>query len=603
VPTKRRTNPNDIRINTPTDPRPDLNDARDGLRLVHLAVAVAVVAVARHYYPTQTAAILIAAGLVLIAPGVDWIVDPRTKELGQSIGVLATLTGIAVVWPWDGYGYLIPVPLLAGWCTVTIGFRHSLASAGRLFRPFEHFHQAWVGRRKGAQVRRALAVHDPKQTRRRLFRRRQKNSDLSAKDTRIIDAGHDDYIRSVGLPPGTTWVDQGRNESGRWRQVRIPDRPVGWNWRDTQQAHARVARIGPDEVTVDQSRTDASLWTIQEHTRTPFARIPTAPEPDDGSLVLAYNEACEPVLLDITGDDAQHVLIAGGTRSGKTRFLQWLILQWQAKDARLWLVDPKGGAALGRFRHQAERWATTNGTSLLAELVTIMHDRYRQMYERDIDLWDQEWIVLVIDELAHVTAGDKEASEHMLTLLQMAAQARIAVLAATQSPRADVVGGGAAKAQFPVRFAFRLENGEENAIALWKGAKGDGWDATQIDRTSKGRCIATGIPEVGTIELQTWLPTLPARPVRSIRSSEEPSDPIPSDREGPAKCVSSDVGSDRMQPTDRAVLDALDPPAFQTALAARLGLSTSTVDSALGRLLRAGLVTKTSAGYIRTPAA
>jgi S-DNA-T family DNA segregation ATPase FtsK/SpoIIIE len=180
-----------------------------------------------------------------------------------------------------------------------------------------------------------------------------------------------------------------------------------------------------------------------------------------------------------------HLLIAGATGSGKSVFLNDLLIsllyQNSPADLRLILVDPKRVefTNYNDIPHLlspviVDPHKTINS---LKWLVSEMERRYRVMAEvkvREIVGFNRQatedtkmpYIILVIDELADLMAvSAREVEAYICRLAQMSRAVGIHLVLATQRPSVDVITG-LIKANFPSRIAFAVTSGTDSRTIL-----------------------------------------------------------------------------------------------------------------------------------------
>jgi DNA segregation ATPase FtsK/SpoIIIE-like protein len=194
----------------------------------------------------------------------------------------------------------------------------------------------------------------------------------------------------------------------------------------------------------------------------------------------------ELVTLDLAG--APHLLVAGSTGSGKTVFLQGLVLslleRLPAPACEVVVVDPKAVdfasfEGLGLARPVVTDAAAA--VSLLQHLADVeMPARTRRL--RELRITDRKEVpesapsmpalVVVIDEFADLVASvknDREAKaalfDSVQRLLQRARNVGIHLVLATQRPSVDALPG-MLKVNLPVRIAFKLPDGVNSKIVL-----------------------------------------------------------------------------------------------------------------------------------------
>jgi S-DNA-T family DNA segregation ATPase FtsK/SpoIIIE len=194
-----------------------------------------------------------------------------------------------------------------------------------------------------------------------------------------------------------------------------------------------------------------------------------------------------------------HLLIAGSTGTGKSVFLNSLILSMLYKatpdELKIVLVDPKR-LELGLYEDiphllapvvidpkvasNVLRNATREMESrlkLLAERGVRNIDQYNRTFQKgqSLSLFDDAenanhkplpYIVIVIDELADLMMVDTNNVEESITrLAQMARAVGIHLILATQRPSVDVITG-LIKANFPARISFRVASKVDSRTIL-----------------------------------------------------------------------------------------------------------------------------------------
>jgi S-DNA-T family DNA segregation ATPase FtsK/SpoIIIE len=194
-----------------------------------------------------------------------------------------------------------------------------------------------------------------------------------------------------------------------------------------------------------------------------------------------------------------HLLIAGSTGTGKSVFLNSLILSMLYKatpdELKVVLVDPKR-LELGLYEgiphllapvvtdpkiaSNVLRNATREMESrlkLLAERGVRNIDQYNRTFQKgqSLSLFDDlensahkplPYIVIVIDELADLMMVDTSNVEESITrLAQMARAVGIHLILATQRPSVDVITG-LIKANFPARISFRVASKVDSRTIL-----------------------------------------------------------------------------------------------------------------------------------------
>ncbi len=203
----------------------------------------------------------------------------------------------------------------------------------------------------------------------------------------------------------------------------------------------------------------------------------------------AFQNSTSPLMLalgrDITGSpsytditEGPHLLVAGATGTGKTIFLNSLILsllyKYTPDQIRLIMVDPKRV----EFQHYNDIphllcpviYDATKTINALQWLTREMERRFEVFSEvptRNLHTYNQNksviasglqmpYIVFVVDELADLMAAKgREIEAGIVRLAQMARATGIHLVLATQRPSVEVITG-LIKANVPTRITFQV---------------------------------------------------------------------------------------------------------------------------------------------------
>ncbi len=205
-------------------------------------------------------------------------------------------------------------------------------------------------------------------------------------------------------------------------------------------------------------------------------------------LTVALGEDVGGRPLVITLDELPHLLIAGSTGSGKSVYINSLIVSLLYKsgprDVRFIMVDPK----------RVELTLYNGLPHLLAPVITDpkkaskglkwaiaemerRYDMFSGVGVRDIRGYNQyvlneqegeplPYIVIIIDELADLMmTSPKEVEASICRIAQMARATGIHLVVATQRPSVNVVTG-LIKANIPARIAFTLPSQTDSRTIL-----------------------------------------------------------------------------------------------------------------------------------------
>ena len=214
-----------------------------------------------------------------------------------------------------------------------------------------------------------------------------------------------------------------------------------------------------------------------------------------GALTFALGRYSEGSIAIANLEEMPHLLVAGATGSGKSVFLQSLILSIIYKntpdEVKFLFIDPKRLELTSyegipylfdpRVKPQDVRVITDakEAAKSLVALVRVMEKRYR-MFEKarvkniqSYNKWavannqkPEFYIVVVIDELADLMLQAKNVVEEAIQrLTQMARAVGIHVVVATQRPSVDVITG-VIKANLPARVALQVSSKVDSRVII-----------------------------------------------------------------------------------------------------------------------------------------
>ncbi|MDP3882594.1 MAG: DNA translocase FtsK 4TM domain-containing protein, partial [Candidatus Staskawiczbacteria bacterium] len=195
-------------------------------------------------------------------------------------------------------------------------------------------------------------------------------------------------------------------------------------------------------------------------------------------VALGRNVSGAPVYADIT--EGPHLLVAGATGTGKTIFLNTLILSLLYKctpdNLRMIMVDPKRV----EFQHYNDiphllcpviydAAKTINALQWLTREMERRFEVFSEIPTRNLATYNQNktvitsglqmpYIVFVVDELADLMAAKgRELEAGIVRLAQMARATGIHLVLATQRPSVEVITG-LIKANVPTRITFQVSS-------------------------------------------------------------------------------------------------------------------------------------------------
>jgi len=201
-------------------------------------------------------------------------------------------------------------------------------------------------------------------------------------------------------------------------------------------------------------------------------------------VALGRDVAGVPVVVNL--EKMPHLLVAGSTGSGKTIFLNALIINLlfakTPSELKFILIDPKR-VEFTYYNNLPHLLAPVVADpdkiiSTLKWTVAEMERRYKifqEVRKRDIDVYNQgqeekmPYIVVIIDELADLMAlAASEVEAQIVRIAQMARATGIHLVLATQRPSVDVITG-LIKANVSARIAFAVASQVDSRTILDTG--------------------------------------------------------------------------------------------------------------------------------------
>lgn len=194
-------------------------------------------------------------------------------------------------------------------------------------------------------------------------------------------------------------------------------------------------------------------------------------------MVIGMDSKGQRIYCDL--EDMPHMLVAGTTGSGKSVFLNSLIISlyinhWN--DTEIVAIDPKGVEfkQFSPLKNFSYIDSTEVAIAMFRKLCEIMDKRYIKLAKancRSIDEYNKKnmpmsRIVIVVDEFADMLiTGGKEAEKYIVRLAQKARAAGMHLILATQRPSADVVTG-LIKTNIPTRVCLSVKSQVDSRIIL-----------------------------------------------------------------------------------------------------------------------------------------
>lgn len=296
---------------------------------------------------------------------------------------------------------------------------------------------------------------------------------VSEIDPDLVDVGPSVLRYKILLAPGEQGEKLRKQAENIARQLAAESIPVIDRLPGTNYMYLDLARPDRENVILDPLLFDHSAENINE--------LP---------LHVGVDPSGKAFRLDLGDDRLPHLLVAGGTGSGKTIFLYSVVLSLIAahteRTLEMVIIDPKqtdfttfGGLPHLRNNHvvsdasQGEQLLRSIAEHDMSERSKLLQDaRHRDI--RSYNLAHRKKpirpLVVVIDEYADLVAvlPKKEREQFDLVVSRLAARGRnvgVHLVIATQRPTADVITGNI-KANMPCRISFSLPSGRDSQVIL-----------------------------------------------------------------------------------------------------------------------------------------
>ena len=203
----------------------------------------------------------------------------------------------------------------------------------------------------------------------------------------------------------------------------------------------------------------------------------------------------KPCIFDLAA--TPHLLVAGTTGSGKSTFLNTIVLSLlysrSPEQVKFVMIDPKGVElnAYGRIPHMLipvikDSEKALSSMSWVEEQMRDRYNRFARLRVKNIEAYNDlvsresrmPRIVVIVDEYMEMMfSAPKELEATITTISRLARPAGIHLILATQRPSADVITNNI-KANIPCRASF--------TVVDWRESK------TILDRTGAERLLGNG---------------------------------------------------------------------------------------------------------------
>jgi len=188
-------------------------------------------------------------------------------------------------------------------------------------------------------------------------------------------------------------------------------------------------------------------------------------------FLVGVDEVSSPIYSCIS--KIKHLLVAGSTGSGKSVWLNQLILTLlmikNQSELQMIMIDIKQTELVlfEKFPHvQSVITDADKAISILKQLINEMNRRYelfKNAEVKNIGLYNKKsknklpYILCIIDEYAELTSRNNDIHSYIQSLTQLSRACGIHLIIATQRPSVDLING-TIKANLPSKIGFRCAN-------------------------------------------------------------------------------------------------------------------------------------------------
>lgn len=292
-------------------------------------------------------------------------------------------------------------------------------------------------------------------------------------DPSMVDVGPSVLRYKIKLAPGEEAARLRKKAEDIARQLAATTIPIIGFLPGTHYEYLDLAR--PDRQTVELE---------------PVLRAQTRRDVNHLPLQIGIDPGGQSICLDLGDDKLPHILVAGGTGSGKTIFLYSVVLSLVSvhsdKSLELVIIDPKqtdftnfGG--LEQLREGKVITEADRGVEVVRQIaehdMKERSDILQKAKCRDIKSYNSSHrkrpmrsLIVAIDEYADLVAvlSKKEKEEFERVISRITARGRnvgIHLILATQRPTADIVTGNI-KANMACRISFSLPSSRDSQVIL-----------------------------------------------------------------------------------------------------------------------------------------
>ena len=300
-------------------------------------------------------------------------------------------------------------------------------------------------------------------------------------DTAITDFGVGAHVEDFTIGPSVTRfnISYDRNVSARSVSNLVQDIQIRLGG-----VSARFESIVEGQSTSGLEIPNATITTVS------FKDVYEAlPDPKKHPLAVAFGKNIKGDVVFADFDEFPHALVAGTTGSGKSIFVNSiivsLIMRNSPDDLKMVLVDPKK-VEMARYRDMPHLLCpiiteAQEAKALMMKLCQEMEDRYALFSENgcsnikefnedapSLGLDKLPYIMIFFDEYADMVDQCKEISMPVVSIAQKARACGIHMCIATQRPSTNVVTG-VIKANLPTHVALMMASAVDSVTIIGEG--------------------------------------------------------------------------------------------------------------------------------------
>ncbi len=415
---------------------------RNELAPFYFALGLAIVAGIGNDYVPQWWPMALPMGGAVTATGWRWKADRQSERVYVlAVGAASTLWTTAAWWASPGHDWL---------------FWSALAGAVSAGIP-----RWWHYRRRGKVAVRRAAPRGARRELRRIVKNwpeLSEDMELAGSHVQRAEADEIGYTFTLALHAGLT----ARDVTSKLERVES----------------VLETRTGAARVISDAGKANRAVLRIvnSEPLAAPIPWPGTSATSVNEPIVLGRFEDSDPVAIRLVGE---HVLTAGTMGRGKSGVLNAFMAELSGRrDVVLWGIDMKRGLELSPWRPVLDRLATTEDAAheLLSAANRVLDARADLLAERKERKWQptptEPALVIAVDELTEL---DADAMALLERLARVGRAEGIILIAVTQRPSAEVLGGLDARTQMTARIALGVVEPRDGELILGAGRLSAGW--------------------------------------------------------------------------------------------------------------------------------